>query len=184
MLASDLMEKDNKAPSTALLARLRRSTERMNDLIMEITQFVKLRFGDGLRPRPEAIEAAALFERVAARVAAAYPRHDEVIFDSEACVLAVDPQLAQVALCGAIGDRLDAGAQPVVWACASDAMVEISIADAGPTSGDDEPLLEPSRACMGLYLAAEITHAHGGEATYRSTEAGTVLTLLLPRSSI
>lgn len=181
MLASDLLAKADAAPSSALLARVRRSTERMNDLLMEITQFVRLRFGDGLNPCPESIEAVTLLERVVERIASAYPGRDPVRFEADRCVLEIDPRLAELAICGAISDRLDTGAAPMIRASAGAAMVEIAITDAKPLIGGVNFLSEPTRACLGLYLAAEIARAHGGQATCQSTRASTELTLHLPR---
>jgi signal transduction histidine kinase len=177
-LASEVLESQDPPPSPRVIARLRRSTARIDRLIAEITEFVRLRFAGGRSVHRAATDVSALLDRTATRIAAEYPDHPRIAVESDAGTAAIDPDQLERALSWILVRRVELGASPRLRAVIAGGAVEISARDGGPAL-DPAVFTEPDRKSIGLYLAAEIARAHGGDVECTSSDDETIVTLRL-----
>lgn len=179
-LVSDVLERSDSAPSPEMIARLRRSTDRMDRRIVEITEFARARFGGGIALARRPVQSTALMGAVARRVARSYPEIGSVPARVESCTADIDPDRAERAIFALVANALDRGGEPSIEGRAAEGGLEITVRDKGAPLANLDALHEPDRTCLELFLAAETARAHGGDASGHSTSSGTALTLRFP----
>lgn len=139
-------------------------------------------------PRDEAVDLAAVVQRVAALET----RLPVEVGPSPAVELQGDPDQLEQALINLVHNAVDAsletgGAVRVAWT-AERGVVEIRIEDEGPGLSDDANLFvpfyttKPAGSGVGLVLSRKIAERHGGalRLTNRADRPGCVATLTLP----
>ena len=178
-LVGDILERSDSAPPE-LLARLRRSTGKIDRRILELTEFARARLGGGIRVTPRPVDARGLLDSVASKIAGIYPDRDRVPTSAESRMISVDPDRVERAVVWLVCSSVDRGGDPAITARPVPGGFEIEVRDGGIPLDSVEALREPDRTCLGVFLAAEIARAHGGEATGQSSGDGTVVVLRFP----
>jgi signal transduction histidine kinase len=183
---------------TWIVGEVRKSVDRMASLIDDVLDFARGRLGGGIgvdrRHAPALPEA---LETVVAELRAAHPQraiHIELRLESAP---EVDVDRISQLLSNLVGNAITHGAadQPVrVQARDHGGMFELSVANGGvPIPAETaqrlfQPFVRVSSAPtqgglgLGLYIAAEIARAHGGDLGVTSDSAETRFTFRMPMS--
>lgn len=182
-------------------ARLIRSGARMQGLLDDMLDFNRTKLGLGIRITPAPVAIATLVEEELDQLRAAHGAQKvelEITGDTRANC---DGRRIQQMVGNLVGNAIKYGepTAPVrVVVLATDVDISIEVRNRGPAIPPSalyrifEPLergpgtggrAESTDSLgLGLYIAREIAHAHGGDITARSDENETVFTVRLPRS--
>jgi len=178
-------------------ARLIRSGSRMQSLLDDLCDFNRIKLGLGINIVPADVDLAVLIADALDQLRAAHPgRLIELDVAGRAQGVWDGARLQQL-LANLVGNALKYGDQtkPVRVALTGEASaVSLKVLNSGPPidpqtietifdplrRGPGEDSRNASGLGLGLYIAAEITKAHGGRIEVRSDENQTVFAVRLP----
>ena len=200
MTAHHLAKLDDGQQVSAAAARLIRSGERMQGLLDDMLDFSRTKLGLGIRVAPAPVDVAELVGDELDLLRAVHGTHRvelDVTGDTGALC---DGRRIQQMLGNLVGNAIKYGeptAAVQVTVTGGDQDISIAVRNRGPAIPPSvlcrvfEPLERGPGAetrpgsqdslGLGLYIAREIAHAHGGEVVARSDESETVFTVQLPR---
>jgi signal transduction histidine kinase len=200
MTAHHLAMLDDNQQVSAAASRLIRSGARMQGLLDDMLDFSRTKLGLGIRVAPAPVDVATLVgnELEQLRVAHGTQRVElDVTGDTRAMC---DGRRIQQMLGNLVGNAIKYGeptAAVQVTVTGGDREISIAVRNRGTAIPPSvlcrvfEPLERGPGADtrpgsqdglgLGLYIAREIAHAHGGEIAARSDESETVFTVRLPR---
>jgi len=200
MSAASLGMLDAGEKVSAIAARICQSSAQLKSLLDDLVDFNRSNLGLGLSIAPVECDLAQLFGEALEQLRAGHPDREmefQVVGDVQGTW---DPHRLHQLLGNLLVNALKYGSPlaPVrVLLKGRPAEVEFSVQNRGP--GMDESLMghifEPlvrgnddngraggdASLGLGLYIAREIAHAHGGDIAVRSDETETVFTVRLPR---
>lgn len=191
-----LLEKQPSPERAAmLLAQMRSSGDRMASLIADVLDMVRGRLGGGIALQREPVLIEPVIHQVVAELASTHPDHRIATDCTTTAAIECDPDRIAQLLSNLIGNALTHGAsaEPVRVACAArDGIFTLQVANGGQPIPADAmaQLFQPfvrgrARADreglgLGLYIAAEIAAAHGGDLSVESTSEETRFTFRMP----
>jgi signal transduction histidine kinase len=201
MTAHHLATLNDGGDVSAAVARLIRSGARMQGLLDDMLDFNRTKLGLGIRVIPAPAVVATLIEDELDQLGAAHGAQKlelEITGDTRANC---DGRRIQQMVGNLVGNAIKYGeptAAVRVVVMATDLGMSIEVRNRGPAippaalhrifeplergPGTGSRADSPDSLGLGLYIAREIAHAHGGELTARSDESETVFTVWLPRS--
>jgi len=189
-----LKETAANAQAAAVLARMQRSSDRMATLIDDLVDFARGRLGDGIAVERSTDSLEPTLRHVVDELCAAYPhRVVDASFQLSRPVHADHHRIAQL-LSNLLSNALQHGAKgaPVQVRARTDDHFELSVSNEGPViPAEDLPRLfvpfkrgaaqrDRKGLGLGLYIAAEIARAHGGQLKVESAEGLTRFTFQMP----
>jgi signal transduction histidine kinase len=201
-MTGDLLAKRPPGPEELqrIGIRLRRSASAMGIMVADLLEFARLQLGGLVPIKPAPVEMADICNGAIDDARAAHPSSEFTLDASGDLRCAADAARLQQVFSNLLNNAAYYGAsgQPVrlVVAGTPDAVV-VEVRNAGaviPAASIKaifEPMVQlnvdrarPSASIgLGLFIAREITHAHGGTIDVSSTEeSGTVFSVRLPRS--
>ncbi|MES2432073.1 MAG: PAS domain-containing sensor histidine kinase [Bacteroidota bacterium] len=194
MMAVDLMSVDDKQIDY-LLPTLKRSIDRISEIVNNIMDFARTRLGDGIVIEKQDIRLEPFIRQVINELNLVYPnKHFITEFDLNG-VTSCDPNRISQLLSNLIANAITHGAAqtPVrIAARDTDGILEISVTNNGaPISPELKENIftpftreknQPSQngLGLGLYISNEIAKAHNGFLSYNSTVEETRFTLRIP----
>lgn len=200
MTAQHLAKLDDDQQVSAAAARLIRSGARMQGLLDDMLDFSRTKLGLGIRVAPTPVDVAALVGDELDLLHAVHGTHRvklDVTGDTGALC---DGRRIQQMLGNLVGNAIKYGeptAAVQVTVTGEEEAISIAVRNRGPAISPSvlsrvfEPLERGPGAetrpgsqdslGLGLYIAREIAHAHGGEVVASSDESETVFTVRLPR---
>lgn len=184
-------------PQLSLATRIGRSARRMNQMVTDLLEFTRTRFGDSIPVAASDVDLRAVIEDAAAEVRASYSSLELGISmhgDLHGCW---DRARLTQALINLLGNAAQHGdmTQPVsLRASRAGAEVLLRVQNAGTAIPEEDlvnlfdPMKESARGGgnrrhlgLGLFIVDRIAKAHGGDVAVESSEtAGTTFTLRLP----
>ncbi len=193
--------RDLTEPHKRIVARIGRSARRIDMLVRDLLDFARSRLGGGVRIATRPCDMATICKDVVDETRQAHPTRAIRFHACGDLTGEWDPDRIAQVMSNLVGNAVAHGLDPIVVSShAEDEHVVTSIHNRGEPIPDAlmstlfEPftrgayLLGDGRATnggglgLGLYIASEIAHAHGGSMTVSSnTEEGTTFTLALPR---
>ena len=186
-------------PNRTLVERVGTSARRMNQMVLDLLDFTRTRFGDSIPIVRFEVDGRKMVHDVIAEVAAMYPTIRVQVETSGDLHGTWDGDRLAQALTNLIANAAQHGSDksPIrVLARGFDHQVEIAVQNEGPVIPPDEvgqifQALKHSRGesvrdrrhlGLGLYIVDKIVEAHGGSIDLQSTkEQGTTFTVRLPR---
>ena len=183
-----------------LISRIGNSARRMNDMVNDLLDFTRTRFGDTIPITRADMDATRLVQDVVTEVASRYPDR-EIDVDAAGEVRGHwDYARLTQALTNLVANAVQHGAKEsriTVAARATPNEALISVQNAGPVIPEErlrkifEPGLDGTEGQksdehlgLGLYIVDRIVAAHAGKVDVRSSENdGTVFTIHLPRAA-
>ena len=185
-------------PNRTLVERIGTSARRMNQMVLDLLDFTRTRFGDGIPIVRTDLDAHKVMADVVAEVAATYPSARVRLVTSGDLRGVWDGDRLTQALINLIANAAQHGSgnSPIqVRARGLDAEVEIEIQNEGTIPpeqvGQLFQAMKHSRGDsrrdrrhlgLGLYIVDKIVHAHGGSIDVQSSiQDGTSFRLRLPR---
>jgi len=200
MTAQHLAKLDDGKQVSAAAARLIRSGARMQGLLDDMLDFSRTKLGLGIRVAPAPVDVAALVADELEQVRVAHgTQRVELNVNGDTGALC-DGRRIQQMLGNLVGNAIKYG-EPAgavqVTVTGGDREISIAVGNHGPAippsflcrvfeplergpGAETRPGSEDSLG-LGLYIASEIAHAHGGDVAARSDESETVFTVRLPR---
>lgn len=186
-------------PHRTLVTRIDRSARRMGQMVNDLLDFTRTRFGDAIPITRENMDATRMVRDVAAEVSTRYPATSiNVDAKGEVCGLWDCARLTQ-ALTNLVTNAVQHGAARSrirIVARGTDDEAVISVQNMGPViRGEDLAHLfeagpnsesKPSdgHLGLGLYIVDKIVAAHAGTIDVRSNDTeGTTFTIRLPRAA-
>ena len=179
-----LLGMDDLEPDQAKIVQvMSRSAQRMNELINNVMDFARARLGGGMVLDKKLVSLTPVLSHVVDELKIIWPkRHIITEFGADEMVECDPNRIAQL-LSNLLANALTHGAQdkPVYVKTISKDEFELSVINSGQPIPDDhikklfEPFaredIRPSQQGLGLglYIAAEISRAHGGELIATST---------------
>jgi signal transduction histidine kinase len=191
-----LLKQESDGAKRRILQLMRGSVVRMVGLVENLMDFARGRLGDGffLDKKADA-PLAPVLEQVVSELRGVYPdRALQTHIDLNAPI-DCDPRRIGQLLSNLLGNALTHGSaeEPVVVrASTADGAFELSVSNAGDPIPADvmrnlfQPFyrgaIRPSQQGLGLglYIASQIAHAHGGTLTVASTPEATRFTFKMP----
>jgi signal transduction histidine kinase len=188
-----------REPHLTLVTRIASSARRMNQMVLDLLDFTRTRFGDGIPISRAPMDVRKLVNDVIAEVAASYP--DAVLQVETKGDLhgEWDGQRLAQALTNLISNSVHHGSDksPIrITARGEPGAVLIAVRNDGPViprqqlarlfeamkeSAEDRPR-DRRHLGLGLYIVDKIVSAHGGSIDVESSkERGTTFTVMLPR---
>jgi signal transduction histidine kinase len=185
-------------PNVLLLRRIEQSTRRMNQLVSDLLEYTRSRFGDSLPMNARPMDLEAVLRDVASEVRAANPSVDLRLSVKGPVRGSWDCDRLTQALVNLVTNAVQHGdlKHPVtVHASSADGEALVSVHNQGaPIPADQVAVLfDPMKASaprktgdrrhlgLGLYIVDRIVKAHGGRVDVSSSKAeGTSFTLRLP----
>lgn len=183
--------------ATEVLEHLKHSTDRMGELIENLLDLAKGRLGGGLPIRRTRIALDQVVRHVVREIEAAHPdRVFDVAINIHAPVM-VDPNRVGQLVSNLVSNAVKHGApdSPVrVSGSVADGRLVVAVANGGKPIPQSKlsRIFEPFNALetrgpkeglgLGLYIASEISRAHGGTLTVSSTADETRFTFTAPIS--
>ncbi|MDR7009690.1 sensor histidine kinase [Paraburkholderia strydomiana] len=202
MTAQHLAKLDDGKQVSAAAARLIRSGARMQGLLDDMLDFSRTKLGLGIRVAPAPVDVAALVADELEQVRVAHgTQRVELNVNGDTGALC-DGRRIQQMLGNLVGNAIKYG-EPAgavqVTVTGGDREISIAVRNHGPAIPPSflcrvfEPLERGPGAGtrpgsedslgLGLYIAREIAHAHGGDVAARSDDSETVFTVRLPRGA-
>lgn len=193
---TSLLEREPQTErASRILSMMRKSADRMAELIENVLDFARGRLGGGLSVERRPTYVEPLLAQVVDELQAAHPKYRVELQCTANQPISCDPRrLAQLAS-NLVGNAITHGVatEPVRVACgSSDGVFRLSVTNAGPLipQAARERLFEPfERAAegssrdglgLGLYIASTIAVAHGGMLSVDSTAERTTFTFTMP----
>jgi signal transduction histidine kinase len=188
-----------REPNVTLVQRIGTSARRMNQMVLDLLDFTRTRFGDSMPVVRSEVDARRVMHDVIAEVAATYPSarvHLETSgdlhgrWDGDRLTQAMTNLIANAAQLGFDKSPI------VVVARGLDHEVEITVQNEGPVIPRDQvgqifQAMKHTKADatrdrrhlgLGLYIVDKVVEAHGGSVDVQSSkDRGTTFTLRLPR---
>ncbi len=191
---------DLPAPHSNVVATVARSAHRMEVMIRDVLDFARGRLGDGIPVVPSQVDLHRVCEEIVAEMTQAYPART-FSFEAAGDLRGEwDPDRVEQVLSNLVGNAVTHG-EGAVRVTASDAggdvVMTVHNQGAAIPAAMISTLFDPfSRAVqdvsgkhgaadglgLGLYIASEIVHAHGGTITVSSVQGeGTTFAVRWPR---
>ena len=186
-------------PNRTLVERIGSSARRMNQMVLDLLDFTRTRFGDSIPIVRSNVDGRKVVHDVIAEVATMYPTIRVQVESSGDLHGTWDSDRLAQALTNLIANAAQHGSNksPIrVLARGFDHEVEIAVQNEGPVIPPEDVgqifrALKHSRGQgardrrhlgLGLYIVDKIVEAHGGSIDIQSTkEQGTTFTVVLPR---
>lgn len=186
-------------PNRTLIVRVGTSARRMNQMVLDLLDFTRTRFGDSIPIVRSETDARKLVHDVIAEVAATYPSARVRVETSGDLHGSWDGDRLTQALINLIANAAQHGSEKapiMVEAHGHDREVEILVQNEGPAIPPDQvgQIFQAMKRTggstsrdrrhlgLGLYIVDKIVDAHGGSVDVRSSKQdGTTFTLRLPR---
>lgn len=188
-------------PYRELVDGVSTSARRMNQLVADLLEFARVRFGDGIPVRRAPMDLAPLAHDVVAEVRAAYPDREFQISVADDLRGEWDRDRLFQALTNLVSNAVQHGSakSPIrVTASAERSDVVLSVANRGHAISEDQlarlfkglnrhPTPDESdrrHLGLGLYIVDKIVTAHAGRVDVRSAKDGeTSFSIRIPRSA-
>lgn len=184
----------------SVLTRISNSAERMTRMIDQLLEVTQSRLGAGIPVKPDNADLAVVCRTIADEFEALHPGRIRLSIDGGSLAGVWDADRLAEVLSNLLSNAFNYGAPdtPVtVAARSSGPSVVVDVTNQGPEvpssvlqsvfdpfrRGTAEQQREVRGLGLGLYIAREIVHAHGGEITARSGRDGTTFSVTLPRSA-
>ncbi|MDQ3995999.1 MAG: sensor histidine kinase [Gemmatimonadota bacterium] len=189
-----------REPYLTLVTRVASSARRMNQMVADLLEFTRTRFGDSIPIVRAETDVRKIVHDVVAEVAATYPSTTLQIETTGQLVGQWDPDRLTQALTNLVGNAVHHGSEgsPIkVAARGEPTEVVILVQNQGPVIPKkqlgqifgamkhvtDDGARDRRHLGLGLYIVDKIVAAHGGAIDVRSSkERGTTFTVHLPRS--
>lgn len=186
-------------PYLTLVTRMASSANRMNQMVVDLLDFTRTRFGDSIPIVRGETDVRKVVHNVVSEVAASYPTSTVHIETSGDLHGQWDSDRLTQALTNLVGNAVQHGSDksPVkVVARGEPNQVVISVQNEGPVipqeqfgrifaamaQGTSAGARDKGHLGLGLYITEKIVTAHGGSIDVRSSkEQGTTFTIHLPR---
>jgi signal transduction histidine kinase len=186
-------------PNLALVTRVANSARRMNQLVADLLEFTRTRFGDTIPVVRAEMDVRKMVHGVVSEVAASHPRSTLHVETSGELRGHWDCDRLTQALTNLVGNAVHHGSDksPIKVAARGTAEeVVISVPNEGPvirnedlgrifgsmTQAGSGGKRDRRHLGLGLYIVDKIVKAHGGSIDVRSSEEdGTTFTVHLPR---
>ncbi|MDI6028601.1 PAS domain-containing sensor histidine kinase [Corticibacterium sp. UT-5YL-CI-8] len=184
---------DDRAPD--LLAHMRRSGSRMQELINNVLDLTRSRLGGGIPLKKEECSITPVMAQVIEELRIAHPESEFAVNLNATEPVDCDQGRIGQLLSNLLGNALHHGAKnrPIrVVAVTEEGRFTLSVANEGDPIRPEimERLFLPfyrgeARSSaeglgLGLYIASEIARAHDGELSVTSDQSGTVFTFTMP----
>lgn len=187
--------------SRSLVTRMASSARRMNQMVLDLIEFTRTRFGDGVPVNRAPTDVRAMIAAVADEVRASHPEcvvQVEATGDLEG---AWDEDRLTQAITNLVANAVHHGGTKlpiVVRASGDDEEIRIAVHNDGPvipeaelgrifqlmTRGAETRTRDRRHMGLGLYIVDKIVAGHGGTVDVESSEAtGTTFTVRLPREA-
>lgn len=191
---------DLREPYLTLVTRVASSARRMNQMVADLLEFTRTRFGDSIPIVRTETDVRKILHDVVSEVAATYPSSTLQIETTGELLGQWDPDRLTQALTNLVGNAVHHGSErsPIRVAARGELNeVVISVQNEGPVIPKKQlsqlfeamkhPRADGARdrrhLGLGLYIVDKIVAAHGGSIDVRSSRAqGTTFTVHLPRS--
>ena len=188
-----------REPYLTLVTRVATSARRMNQMVADLLEFTRTRFGDSIPIVRAETDVRKILHDVVSEVAATYPSSTLQIETTGELVGRWDPDRLTQALTNLVGNAVQHGSEksPIKVAARGEPNeVVISVHNEGPAIPKKElaQIFEAMKhdrvdgardrrhLGLGLYIVDKIVAAHGGSIDVRSSrERGTTFTVHLPR---
>ncbi len=186
-------------PNRTLVLRVGTSARRMNQMVLDLLDFTRTRFGDSIPIVRSEVDARKVVHDVVAEVAATYPNARVRVETSGDLHGSWDGDRLTQALINLIANAAQHGSDKapiMVEAHGHDREVEILVQNEGPEIPADQvgQIFEAMKHTgggssrdrrhlgLGLYIVDKIVDAHGGSVDVKSSKQdGTTFTVRLPR---
>ena len=181
----------------AAVERIEHASERLSMMLADLRDFTRTRLGGFLLVHPERCDVGNLIRNVVGELESAYAHRHITVECRGSLVMRVDPKRVSQLLSNLVANALQHGDENTdvqVSASREADAVTIEVRNAGPAI---EPLLmkrlfdpltdrkgrrsDNGHLGLGLYIAKQIAHAHGGTIDVRSSDVtGTCFRVRLP----
>lgn len=187
-----------REPDRTLIDNMLTSARRMNQMVADLLDFTRTRFGDSIPILPVPSDVRMIIHNVVAEIAASYPESAlqvettgllNGVWDTDRLTQALSNLVSNAAQHGTRGAPIRAAAS------GTGGEVVITVHSHGPVIAPEklETIFSPMKDArrgdrrhlgLGLYIVEKIICAHGGTITVESThERGTTFTIRLPREA-
>ncbi|HWU85933.1 MAG TPA: PAS domain-containing sensor histidine kinase [Kofleriaceae bacterium] len=195
--ATLLQRPDVPARAKEGLGHIRRSAERMEQMICTILDFTQLRFLGAPSLSLESFDFESLVRTIVEELQVAHPNRIIAVAARGDLRGRWDYTRMGQVISNLVGNALTHGAREseiAVEVSSADGTVEMAVSNRGPTIPTNalaklfEPFWQASTESkrglgLGLFIAQQIVNAHGGTLEVRSQDELTMFTVRLPRSS-
>jgi signal transduction histidine kinase len=186
---------DRPESEMKLVKTIERSARRMNEMVSDLLDFARTRFGDTIPVEPAEMDVGRMLRDVVSEVGASHPENKPQLETSGPLRGEWDRERLTQAVTNLISNAVDHGAEkgPIkVAARGSDREIVITVHNEGPPiprenlsrifeAGSTEGR-ERRHMGLGLYIVDRIVAAHGGTIDVESSEdLGTAFTVRLPK---
>ena len=186
-------------PNRTLVERVGSSARRMNQMVADLLDFTRTRFGDSMPLVRSDVDARKLLNEVVAEVAATYPSARVRVETAGNLHGSWDGDKLTQALINLVANAAQHGSDKspiMVEARGSDREVEIAVQNEGPEippdkiarifdamkHSVDDRSRDRRHLGLGLFIVDKIVQAHGGSMDVTSSrQSGTTFTMRLPR---
>jgi signal transduction histidine kinase len=187
-------------PHLTLVRRIGKSSRRMNDMVEDLLDFTRTRFGDSIPIVREAADLRKILTEVAAETGASYPDNSVRVETSGDLRGQWDSARLAQALTNLVSNAVQHGSADTPIQLRARGLsdeVHVSIHNEGPfiprdriarlfdamTRARSDGARDKRHLGLGLYIVEKIVSAHGGSIEVASTQgAGTTFMVRLPRS--
>lgn len=200
MMSASLMVRSPELPPqlARTVGRILSNGERIAGMVSDLLDFTRGRLGEGIPVAPTAIDLEPIAVQVVDELEQVHPSR-RILYEARGNTLGVwdGPRIGQV-ISNLVGNALEHGEPERPVRVALDAgvdVVRVSVHNEGTPIPPDviERVFDPfcrggSKVSgglgLGLFIASEITRAHGGTINVTSSDGGTTFTVSLPRDAV